>query len=177
MPELKCWPVVYRVCVWVISYIYPAAAEATAAVILHIFCFPSPSDSPPSLNRRKKMTQEKGNIYRTRERQRKILPLLLPKEGQDCGGCSVVLEEHPDGRRPPIVPSACLSDALLHFLAPWGPCPVLDEEAAAGLPLLAAAPPALSRLDLLYLVGQIGPGRSVVRKELADLLANSFPPF
>ena len=79
LPELKCWPMVYRVCVCVISYIYPAAAEATAAVILHIFCFPSPSDSPPSLNRRKKDDTRKRKYIQDKGKTKENTPPPPPK--------------------------------------------------------------------------------------------------
>ena len=63
--------------------------------------------------------------------------LGIPKEGQSRGGCLIVLEEHPDGRRLRIFPPACLSDALLHHFALREPGPAL-EEVAAGLPFSAA---------------------------------------
>ena len=60
-----------------------------------------------------------------------------------------------------MLPPICLS------LCSGVPGLVLDEEVMAGLPLPAAAPPALVSRDLFTFGGQAGPGRGVSRKELA----------
>ena len=50
-------------------------------------------------------------------------------------------------------------DAPLHLSALGQPGPALGEKVAAGLSLIAAAPPALTRLDPFRSVGQVGPGQ------------------
>lgn len=73
---------------------------------------------------------------------------------------------------------ACLSDALPHNPALGLPGPASDEEVVVGLPLSAAAPPALVRRDPSNLVGQVGPGRSASGEEMvvsSDKLL-SLPP-
>lgn len=115
------------------------------SVILHIFLlFPSPSDTPsqshPVAIRRpivlvglpllsipnRRWGMAKRNMYRIKERQRKryllragrtrppLLPLTFLRRG-----CSAVLKEHSDRRRPRVLPPTRPADAFLHVLL-WG---------------------------------------------------------
>lgn len=75
--------------------------------------------------------------------------LCLPREGWDCGGYHLVLEEEPDRRGSRVLPPAHASDRPLHHLALPHPSFSAEEKVVPQLAFSAVAPPTLAGRGLI----------------------------